>query len=171
VGVLRLKEELTELKGHQGRVRAATFSLDGKTLVTGADDKTVRVWDVDTGKEKAAFRGHAEPVVFVACGPDGKSVASVSKDGALKLWDVRAGKEIPTLKHQKGVRCAAFSPDAKYLAVGGDDGVVTVFAAGQEQARLRGHNDSVRALAFSPDGRTIVSGSQDKAVKLWQLEE
>lgn len=104
----RLAEELTTLKGHQGQVRAAAFSLDGKTVVTGADDKTVRVWDVETGKEKSAFRGHAEPVVFVASGPDGKIVASVSKDGAVKLGDVTARKEILALKDQKGVRCAGW---------------------------------------------------------------
>ena len=165
--------ELTTLKGHQDQVRAAAFSMDDKTVVTGADDKTVRLWDVETGKEKATFAGHAEPVVFVASGPAGKILASVSTDGVFKLWDATAKKEIRTPKDQKAVRCAAFSPDGKLVAVGGDGGIVMVLdaATGEERARLRGHKDSVRALAFSPDSRTIISGSQDKTAKLWQLED
>jgi WD40 repeat protein len=74
------------LKGHADSVRSVAFSPDGKTLVSGSWDKTIKLWDVKTGKERATLKGHTEIVWSVAYSPDGKTLASGSYDKTIKLW-------------------------------------------------------------------------------------
>ena len=69
------------------------LSGDGKTLVSGSYDKTVKVWDVATGQERATIKGHTGPVLSVALSADGKTIASGSSDYTVKIWDVATGKE------------------------------------------------------------------------------
>jgi WD40 repeat protein len=68
------------------------YSPDGKTLASGSGDKTVKLWDVATGKNTATIKGHTEGVHAVAYSSDGRTLASGSGDGTIKLWDVRAGR-------------------------------------------------------------------------------
>ena len=84
--------------GHSDAVLSVAFSPDGKTLASGSWDKTIKLWDVKTGKELATLNGHTETVMFVAFSPDGKTLASASWDKTIKLWDVATSKERATLK-------------------------------------------------------------------------
>ena len=68
------------------------FSPDGKTLASGSDDKTIKLWDVASGKNTATVKGHKNKVETVAFSPDGKTLASGSSDKTIKLWDVKPGK-------------------------------------------------------------------------------
>ena len=88
----------------------------GKTLASASGDKTVRLWDLATNKERATLKGHTESVISVAFSPDGKILASASHDKTVKLWDVATGKERVTLK---GTQAVAFSPDGRMLASAG----------------------------------------------------
>jgi WD40 repeat protein len=151
------------------------FNTDGKTLASGSSDKTIRLWDVATGKAIGGWlRGHEDGVYSVAFSTDGKTLASGGMDNAIRLWDVATGKAIgdPLRGHEHWVMSVAFSPDGKTLASGSWDktirfwDVVTGKAIGDP---LRGHEDGVYSVAFSPDGKTLASGSSDNAIRLWDV--
>jgi len=73
-------------------VHSVAISPDGKVLASGSDDRTVRLWDLHTGKELTTLKGHADHVNGVAFGPDGKTLASASDDKTVRVWDLRAAR-------------------------------------------------------------------------------
>jgi hypothetical protein len=105
------------LRGHIGNVRSVSFSPDGKTIASGSDDKTVKIWDAATGTILRSLRGHSATVTSVFFSPDGKTLISSGKDKTVRVWDTATGE---ALQRSPGVSCegtpAAFSPDGKFLA-------------------------------------------------------
>ena len=155
-----------------GTVHSVAFSPDGKTLASGSRDRTVRLWEVASGKETATLPGHTDTVYSVAFSPDGKTLASGSGDRTVKLWDVASGKEAVTLRgHTDAALSVAFSPDGKTLASGSGDRTVRLWdvASGQATGTLQERFVSARFVAFSPDGKTLASSGLDKTVKLWDV--
>ncbi|MCY2962747.1 MAG: hypothetical protein NT069_03695, partial [Planctomycetota bacterium] len=92
--------------GHGELVSAVALTRDGKTLVSGSWDHTVKIWDVETRKEKAELRGHQEPVTSVAISPDARLLATASTDGTVRIWNVAEGTESAVLR---GHRAAVYS--------------------------------------------------------------
>lgn len=97
----------------------ATFSPDGTLVLTtfGSDlDRTARVHEADTGKERFRLEGHKHPVVGVAFSADGKRIATASLDQTARVWDATTGKCLKTFEgHTSGVTGVAFSPDGSRL--------------------------------------------------------
>jgi WD40 repeat protein len=110
---------LASLDGHREDVLDLAFSPDGRLLATAGRDRTVRVWDCVTGRERNCLCKHSDAVEAVLFAPDGKTLASVG--GEVILWSVAHGQDLITLDGNAGLPplALAFSPDGKVLAGGG----------------------------------------------------
>jgi WD40 repeat protein len=115
-------------EGHLKFVKAVAYSQNGKYALSGGEDRTVKLWDIESGKEIRTFRGHLHWVLSVAFSPNGKYALSGSRDDTLKFWDVQTGQEAQTLAgHQGMVRCVAFSPNGRYILSGSEDNTLKLW--------------------------------------------
>jgi hypothetical protein len=131
--LLNRKSERNRLEGHYSVVNSVNFSPDGKTLVSGSDDNTIKLWNVETGQEIRTLKGHDNSVYSVNFSPDGKTLVSGSWDNTIKLWNVETGQEIRTLKgHDSPVRSVNFSPDGKTLVSGSWDNTIKLWNLGTD---------------------------------------
>ncbi|KIJ53000.1 hypothetical protein M422DRAFT_155751, partial [Sphaerobolus stellatus SS14] len=118
------QQELLVFRDHTGSVQSVAFSPDGKYIVSGSSDHTIRLWSVETGKAvREPYQGHTDSVQSVAFSPDGKYIVSGSDDRTIQLWSVETGKAIgePYQGHTDSVQSVAFSPDGKYIVSGSND--------------------------------------------------
>ncbi|MFD5417471.1 trypsin-like peptidase domain-containing protein [Streptomyces sp. NPDC127069] len=162
------------LAGHTDSVRAEAFSPDGGTLATVSDDRTLRLWNVAQGTEKAVRTGHTGEVYAVAFASDGRTVATAGADRTVRLWNAEHGTYRTVRGETKStVDSVAFSPDGKTLATAGLDGYVQLWdvRTGAPGRTLSGHGGQVTSVAFSPDGQTLASGGADTEVLLWDVAD
>lgn len=108
-------------EGHRGTVRSMAFSPNGNRLLSGADDKTVRLWDLKTGEEAQRLK-IGSPVKRVAYDPTGQYILAVSVDNTIQLWDLDEGKRVRTLYgHWSPVRWAGFTGDGQFILSSSED--------------------------------------------------
>ncbi|NDJ16399.1 NB-ARC domain-containing protein [Myxacorys almedinensis] len=168
-----------------GWVWSVAFSPDGRWLASSAN-RTVALWDVQTGECLHTFEGYADRVFSLAFSPDGRLLASGSEDRLIRIWEIKTQKLVHVLKgHDCEVRSIAFaphrypavtqppSPNAGYLLASGSfDRTVRLWdvQSGTCLKILKAHTGWVFSVAFSPEGRWLASSSRDRTVKLWQVE-
>lgn len=171
--------------GHEGDVYCVAISPDNTKLATGSFDKTVRLWDLATGKAIAVYRGHEGKVMAVAFSPDGTKLASGGQDKTVRVWTVvteaAEGDKVAdgpaaeqTLKeHPSHLLGLAFSPNGKTIAAATGAKTVHLWNVddGKETRKIEAHEGSVYVVAFSPDGQKLATGGLDKAVKLWNVAD
>lgn len=164
--------EVAPRLGHTDFVNAVAFSPDGKFILSGSNDTTMRLWEVSTGKEYRIFKGFPSFVLAVAISPDGRYVVGAGRDTTIALWEVSSGKLLRSYRgHSGSVHALAFSPDGRQLASTSWDKTVRLWEVqtGKQLRIFRGHTEEVMALAFTPDGRALVSGSWDTTLRLWDI--
>ena len=132
-------ELLFTLEGHTRWIRALVFSPDSKTLASGDNSRTIRLWNVDTGTHRASFKISKEGFYVLTFSPNGKFLASGGGDGKIRLWDA-------TVKKQEGLD-----------TLGQHTPMLT----------LRGHKHRVYTTAFSPDGKTLITASIYGKIRAW----
>jgi tRNA A-37 threonylcarbamoyl transferase component Bud32 len=172
---------------HDGYIHCFAISPDGRQLLTGAGDGTLRLWDLVTrnqlwqfdslwdarGRQDRFFNKYRDVVLAVGFAPDDRRLVSVSHDGTVRIWNTPGFEEHAPRNLGAGeLACAAFSTDGRRLLSGGEDGSVRLWDldSGREVNRCRGHRSAVTSVGFSPDGRRAASGSRDWTARLWDLE-
>jgi WD domain, G-beta repeat len=162
------------LPGHSSFVNSLAISPDGKILVSGSWDKTIKVWELETGELIGTLTGHSDRVNSVAISWNGKMLASGSSDETIKFWNLLNGELLCTFPgHSMEVNSVAISPNGQIIAsCGGSDNTIKLWnlRTGQLLRTLRGHSDNVNAVVFSPDGQLLASGSSDATSKVWDVE-
>jgi WD40 repeat protein/tRNA A-37 threonylcarbamoyl transferase component Bud32 len=165
--------EMRQMRDGLNEVYFVTFSPDGRFILAGSRDKTLKLWDVKDGRKLRTFVGHADWVNGVAFAPDAKVAASGSDDKTVRIWDIKTGQSVRVLTGHTGVvHAVAFSPDGGKIISASSDGVLKLWDAktGAELRTLTGHTNWIWTATFSPDGHMILSGSEDKTVKLWSVD-
>ncbi len=166
-------EEFT-LPAQAHPLTGAALSPDGNCLAAAFSDRSIRVLDTTTGRERLSLRGHTRQHGTVAYSPDGRHLASGSYDGAVRVWDLQTGQAVFTLLgHQGQVYCVTYDPSGQRLASAAEDGTVRVWdvVTGREVLTLRPHPLAAASVAYSPDGRRLGSASRlHGGIKVWDAQ-
>jgi len=151
-------------------ILSMSFSPDGSTVLTGSNDKTARLWDLN-GNTLHVFEGHAAYVRAVAFSPDGNTILTGSGDYTARLWDLQ-GKCIQILKgHKFELTSVAFSPDGSKLLTGSADSTAILWDLnGNIVQRFKGHAGAILNVTFSNDVKAVLTASNDQTARLWDLD-
>jgi len=131
--------------------------------VSASFDKTLRVWDLETGICLRVVQGHSDTVMSVSVSPDGRRAVSASLDKTLRVWDLETGECLRVFNgHREGVFCAGVSPDGRQVVSAGFDKTLRVWDV-ESGVCLAAHlpNSQVLAFAISPQAERIVFGAAD----------
>ncbi len=153
-------------------VNHATFNPDGKSIATASDDGTVRLWDIDSGKEIWRFSGLENRAVdFVKFSPNGQSMVAGNAQVAV-LLNTATGQEIsPLTGNLYAIEDVTFSPDGQLIAIVGFDNSVQLWDAnsGANMGHLTGNGDTINLVSFSPNGQSLLTASIDGTTRLWNV--
>jgi len=168
-----ITEPIRTFEGHTDRVTSVVFSPDGQQILSGSWDKTLKLWDVNTGSLVRSFTGHTDSVNSVAFSPDGQTILSGSSDNTVKLWNVSTGQLIYTfIGHSGSVNSVAISSDGQIILSGSSDGTIKLWNISTKQLTLTlvdlERPVSVSSIAISSDKKTVLSGSGEMT-RLWNL--
>ena len=164
---------------HSYAVRDASFSPDGKYLVTVSSDKTAKLLEFEGGKwqEKATLR-HSAWVMSASFSPDGKFLMTTSHDHISKIWRLEDDQwqEEDTIQHSTLLKNASFSPDGKHLVTVvnySDSAKIWWYEGGkwQEKVTIEYSRCTIKNAQFSPDGKHLVIATAQGYVKIWKLDD
>ncbi|NET60436.1 MAG: protein kinase [Symploca sp. SIO2E6] len=167
---------ISTITNHLSSINSLVFTPDGKTLVSGSADKTIKLWNLTGAPEKVTWRctfsGHLSLIDTVALSPDGCFLASGSWDHTIKIWHLATGKLIHALTEHSGwIKSVVISQDGKTLVSGSADKTIKVWdwESASVRATLKGHTNAVQALAISLTGQILASGGADHQINIWDL--
>lgn len=171
------------LRDHTDFVRSAIYSHKGEFIVSASWDKTIRIWDINTGICIRTLFSYGSSITYASISPDDKLIASASEDGTIRLWSVETGEEICAFEgHTARVNSVLFSHDGRLLVSASgetfnhtpsdiDRDLVMVWDIFKRERvlTLSGHKTSVHHAVFSYDDSIIASASYDGMICLWDI--
>jgi hypothetical protein len=159
-------KEIKVFEGHTGYVQSVAFSADGQSIISGSDDKTIRLWNVATGKEIKVFEGHTGYVQSVAFSADGQSIISGSNDNTIRLWNVAIGKEIKIFEGHLKPNCFRLLSQENKMAIASSNGQIEIWDL-TENRKIKTdalHKESIKSLDYSSSTQNLISASSDKSI-------
>ena len=158
--------------GLGGRIGAVEFASDGRTLIGGSGDGTVRLWDLNKRQiVRVTPKGHSRAIIDAGLSQDGRLLATLGQDQLIRLWHLGNTYPAATVRQVSGKKAkgVAFSDDGRHLAAGDDTGAVQVWELGRytDPIVLAGHEHQVWAVAFAPGASLIASADRAGHLRLW----
>ena len=166
------KVEVVSQIGHSEAVISVALSADGRFVLSGSGDRTLKLWEMDSGRLLRTFEGHSDRINSVAYSPDGHTVLSGSGDRTLKLWEMDSGRLLRTFEgHSDQINSVAYSPDGRTVLSGSEDDTLKMWdvATGKLLRTIKGHSSAIYAMVLSSDGYTALTGGYDRTIKIWDL--
>lgn len=166
------------LRGHSGTIGRIAWSPDGSMLASPSQDKTIRLWDANTGECLSILKGHKNWISSVAFDPRGPFLASGGLDNSIKLWQLFDGRLVRTIEgnrdkegHKDKIWCVAFHPHGKTLATASSDNTIKLWdpKSGQLLQKLHGYRDRIWAVAFSSHADYLASASESESSWIWKI--
>ena len=164
-------EKINELKGHKdGWVRSIAYSSDGYNLISGGEDRRLKLWNCITGKENWSSGGFSQQVTSLAVNTSGDKLLIGNESGSLNIWDLSNGQQIKTIKNTMGIQAVAIDATGTKIFAGGWD--FKEHSAGCKQWDLASGNllttykseggSWAQSLAVTDDGKRMVWTSGSK---------
>lgn len=158
---------------HTAQLRGVRFDPNGKFVISGGVDSTVRIWKKEDG-EVIRILKHPAGVSSIDISKDGNNIVTGGYDSTVRLWRIADGVLLKEFKGHGGtVWSVAFSPDGKFIVSSGEDAIAIVWEveSGKRLSTLSGHKRTIWSAKFSPDGNTIATASYDASIKLWNVAD
>ncbi len=161
------------LVGHTGRITAASFSRDGRRVVTASEDGSARVWRLDVEADPVVLDACAGPVWSAVFSPDDETVLTASIDGVARLWPADGAGEVRALTGKMlGLCGASFSPDGRLVVTASDDETARVWRTDTGEAlAVFSHGSKVVRAVFLPDGERVFTGCEDGIARVWRVDD
>ncbi|WP_165423028.1 WD40 repeat domain-containing serine/threonine-protein kinase [Ktedonosporobacter rubrisoli] len=167
-------KHLFSYRNHIAPVSSIAWSPDSARIVSGSSDRTVQIWEAQTGRTETVWNFHSSPVRTVAWTKNGTYIASAGEDTTVSIWETLTRRSVMTYQeHKKCVSALAWAPDSDHIASGGFDKTIHLWSAvtGRKVLTYQGHTRNmgawVKAVAWSPNGRCIASGDYNGEVFVW----
>jgi WD40 repeat protein/serine/threonine protein kinase len=168
-------KQLQPLEGHTAAIRCVTFSKDGRRAFSGSADRTLRTWDLSTGKQTGQL-DLPRTTGMIAVSPEGRIACDREGGGGMDLWQLATGQSVGARGVDLFPFCLAYSPAGHRVALGtgfNGLGIVQIWDdTTPETLRIfKGFMGPITALAFSADGRRLTGGGPDGVVRIWDIDD
>jgi WD40 repeat protein len=165
---------LMTLRGHRGKATCVAVASDQRTLFSGGEDGTIRIWSCPLGRQEAVRDAHPGGVACLALSPDGRFCVSGGTDKKIRIWDARKATPVRTIEsQQERVSALCFAPNGDTFASASWDRTIRIWrlSSGAEVQVLRTDFDRIPNIAFSPDGHRVVAESENGGFGIWKLDD
>lgn len=165
---------LLKFSGHTGPIRCLLYGMHARIVVSGSDDRTIRIWSIDNGRCIRVLSGHKHAITTLALSSDERHLVSGSKDKTLCFWEVESGRCSRIIEGHTGqLTCLAWSRDHRLLASGDRNGSLRLWdtQTGNCLSVIQRHGDAIIGIAWECDQHRLFSVDENCNVKSWSFSE